>query len=545
MDVSLIPVSPPPLPGVSTPQGKLLIEAVNVGVKYVVGTKREDLQSRTYRIFSHRRQEKSAVRWALQQVDMKAFAGEVIGIIGSNGAGKSTLCRALCGLLRPDTGSLRTDGKISSLLSLGVGFRPELSGRDNLLLNGMMLGVPRHELVAALPDIIAFADLGRFIDEPLKHYSSGMRARLGFSVATALDPDLLIIDEALSVGDLEFGEKAGRKIQDLAEKAKLVVVVTHQLSFVKRYCSRALWLENGKIKASGNAAEIVHAYTKSMPKKRVWKKVAARRTTTAPTTALTTAPTTPIIPVPTKAPVIEVRNLSVQFGLRASKTSPVKGLSLLIPHFRWAKKDRFCALRDLTLTVHEREIVGIIGPNGAGKTTLCQALSGILQPDQGEIVLRGALTALLTFGTGFHPQLTGRDNVYLNGMMMGIPKQRLHELYDEIVQFSELERMMNEPVKHYSSGMRMRLGFSVATTVNPDLLILDEALNVGDLAFYEKAGERIRKLIAAAKAVIVVTHNLPFVEQVCTRAVLLKNGVLQFDGDPKEAVAVYRRSLMK
>jgi teichoic acid transport system ATP-binding protein len=535
LDVSLIPIPLAAAPVVASPQGKLLLEAVNIGVKYELGRKREDLQSLTYGIFSRRHRQKPEVRWALQEVNMTAAAGEVIGIIGGNGAGKTTLCRAICGLLRPDTGSLHIAGTVSTLLSLGVGFQAELSGRDNILLNGMMLGVSRRALSTALPDIVEFAGLGRFIDQPLKHYSSGMRARLGFSVATALDPDILIIDEALSVGDLEFSEKAGRKMRELAEKAKLVVVVTHQLSFVERYCSRALWLANGRVKASGDAAEVVRAYTDSIPKAGAYQKAAA----------LVAAPIPDLIPPPPGAPVIEVRDLSVQFTLRASTTPTTTGVSAFLPTLRRTENDQFWALRDLTLTVNEGEIVGIIGPNGAGKTTLCQALSGILHADQGEIVLRGALTALLTFGTGFHEQLTGRDNVYLNGMMMGIPKWRLDEVYDEIVNFSELARMIDEPVKHYSRGMRVRLGFSVATAINPDLLILDEALNVGDIAFYEKASRKIRDLIEAAKAVMVVTHNLAFVEQVCTRAIWLKNGTLQFDGAPKEAVAAYRQSLKK
>jgi teichoic acid transport system ATP-binding protein len=219
LNTSLVPALPPACPEVTVAPQKLLLEAVNVGVKYVVGKKREDLQSLTYGVFSRKQRQNPEVRWALQQVDMAASAGEVVGIIGGNGAGKTTLCRVICGLLRPDTGSLRIDGKVSSLLSLGIGFNAELSGRDNILLNGMMLGVPRRELSAALPEIVEFAGLGRFIDQPLKHYSSGMRARLGFSVATALEPDILIIDEALSVGDLEFSEKAGRKMRELAEKA--------------------------------------------------------------------------------------------------------------------------------------------------------------------------------------------------------------------------------------------------------------------------------------------------------------------------------------
>ena len=188
------------------------------------------------------------------------------------------------------------------------------------------------------------------------------------------------------------------------------------------------------------------------------------------------------------------------------------------------------------------EIIGIIGPNGAGKTTLCRVLIGVLKADRGMVLVDGEITALLGFGTGFNNQLTGKDNIYLNGMMLGLAKRKLVDLYADIVEFSGLARFMDEPIKHYSSGMRSRLGFSIAAMIEPDVFIIDEALSLGDIAFYEKASARIQELIALAKAVIVVTHDLALVEKVCTRALWLDRGTVQFDGDPKEAVARYRNS---
>ncbi|MBW1744046.1 MAG: ABC transporter ATP-binding protein, partial [Deltaproteobacteria bacterium] len=178
-----------------------------------------------------------------------------------------------------------------------------------------------------------------------------------------------------------------------------------------------------------------------------------------------------------------------------------------------------------------------------GKTTLCRVLSGILKSDQGEVSVDGDITALLSFGSGFNYQLTGKDNVYLNGMMLGIPKRKLKDVYGEIVEFSEIEKFMDQPVKNYSSGMRARLGFSIAASLRPDVFIIDEALSVGDMSFYEKASAKIQELMECAKAVIVVTHNMNFVETVCTRALWLDEGTIRFDGSPEEAVEMYRQSV--
>ena len=170
-------------------------------------------------------------------------------------------------------------------------------------------------------------------------------------------------------------------------------------------------------------------------------------------------------------------------------------------------------------------------------------ISDILKPDTGSIYVNGSITALFSFGAGFNIQLSGRDNIYLNGMMLGIPKKRLESLYPDIVDFSGLSKFIDQPVKNYSSGMKSRLGFSIAAMIKPDVFIIDEALSAGDLSFYEKASAKIQELITTAKLVIIVTHNLPFVERVCTRAIWIENSSIMWDGEPKETVNKYHNSV--
>ena len=498
-----------------------LVAASGVGVQYVIGNRREDFKSLTHNAFQLRRRQKF---WALRDISFSAYAGDVLGIVGSNGAGKTTLCRVLSGLLRPDRGTVVTRGSVSALLSLGTGFNSQLSGRENIFLNGMMLGLSKRYLTELLPHIVAFAGLGRFIDEPLKSYSTGMRARLGFSIAAMLEPEILILDEALSAGDLAFSEKAGNKIRELTQKAKLVIVVTHQLSFIETYCTRALWLDNRTVQANGSAREVASLYKDAHQVSASRKKIVNLSITTSK---------------PSSTSVVVVRDLGVQFTLQSVPSVQGKKNSR-----HWYRKNtRFKALQDVSFDVYEGDILGIIGPNGAGKTTLCRILSGMLRPDTGEIKVEGDITALLTIGVGFNAQLSGRDNIFLNGMMLGIPKKKLDALYESIVEFSGLAQFIYEPVKHYSQGMRARLGFSIMAMIEPDVLIIDEALSVGDATFSERASAKIQELISSAKAVIVVTHNMAFVEKVCTKSVWLDAGRVQFVGNPAETVQRYRQSL--
>ena len=198
--------------------------------------------------------------WALRNVTFRVDHGEVLAVIGPNGAGKSTLLQCLAGIIMPSAGVVEVRGHVSALMTLGVGFDQDLTGRDNILLSGAFLGHSHEEMMGRLPGIIEFADLGRFIDAPLKTYSSGMRARLGFSIATAVDPDILLIDEVLSTGDQDFRTKSKARILEMVEAAKAIVLVTHDLSWVTEFCNRALLLDRGEVVAEGEPQDLVDLY---------------------------------------------------------------------------------------------------------------------------------------------------------------------------------------------------------------------------------------------------------------------------------------------
>jgi ABC-2 type transport system ATP-binding protein len=198
--------------------------------------------------------------WALKDVSFEVYPGTTFALVGHNGSGKSTMLKTLAKILRPDQGSVAVDGKMSALLELGAGFHPELSGRENVYLNGAILGLTKRELDRKFDDIVGFAGLERFIDSPVKNYSSGMYVRLGFSVAINVDPDVLLIDEVLAVGDEEFQRKCLERVADLRSAGKTIVVVTHSMMTVRSLCDEAVWLENGEVRELGNAGEVADAY---------------------------------------------------------------------------------------------------------------------------------------------------------------------------------------------------------------------------------------------------------------------------------------------
>jgi ABC-type polysaccharide/polyol phosphate transport system ATPase subunit len=201
--------------------------------------------------------------WALRHINFTVHEGEVLGVIGKNGAGKTTLLRLLVGVLYPDTGRVSVQGRISSLLSLGVGFSLHLTGRDNIYLNGIYLGLTRHRIDKIFDDIVAFAELEDFIDHQVRYYSSGMRARLGFSIAVSVEPDILIIDEVLGAGDKDFRKKAEAKMKDFMARAKAIVISSHSMKLIRDMCDSALWLQKGEVKMHGPAAKVVKEYTQS------------------------------------------------------------------------------------------------------------------------------------------------------------------------------------------------------------------------------------------------------------------------------------------
>jgi lipopolysaccharide transport system ATP-binding protein len=201
---------------------------------------------------------------ALEDVSFAVKRGEAFGIIGRNGAGKSTLLQILAGTLQPTSGICRVDGRVTALLELGSGFNPEFTGRENIYLAAAILGIPRQEMDRKYPQVVAFADIGDFIEQPVKTYSTGMMMRVAFAVAISVEPDVLIIDEALSVGDILFQQKCSQRLHELVRAGVTLLVVTHDLSFVLNMCQRALWLDKGRARYLGEAGACVREYVAAM-----------------------------------------------------------------------------------------------------------------------------------------------------------------------------------------------------------------------------------------------------------------------------------------
>ena len=199
--------------------------------------------------------------WALKDVSFEVPHGATLGIIGSNGSGKTTMLKCLTGIYTPERGSIKVDGKLAALLELGAGFHPELTGSENIFLNGAILGMSKQDIQSKFASIVEFAGLEKFIDTPVKNFSSGMVVRLGFSIASHVEPEILLIDEILSVGDQDFQRKSSEKIEEFRREGRTIVVVSHSLGLVQQLCKEVIWLDKGQIKQSGLAAEVIAAYT--------------------------------------------------------------------------------------------------------------------------------------------------------------------------------------------------------------------------------------------------------------------------------------------
>jgi ABC-type polysaccharide/polyol phosphate transport system ATPase subunit len=250
----MVLAAPPPL-RVASP---LAIHAVDLGVRYSLRfTKKTTIRESLGQMFAR---ESAEPFWALRNVSFRLVRGESLAVIGPNGAGKSTLLQVLAGIMLPSEGAVEVNGHVSSLLTLGAGFDQELSGRDNILLAGAYMGLDDGLVRDLLPAIVDYADLGQFIDAPIKTYSAGMRARLGFAIATSVDPDILLLDEVLATGDAEFRAKSKSRVIDLVQAAKGIVLVTHDMAWVEEYCNRAILLEKGRVIIEGDPAEVVRTH---------------------------------------------------------------------------------------------------------------------------------------------------------------------------------------------------------------------------------------------------------------------------------------------
>jgi ABC-type polysaccharide/polyol phosphate transport system ATPase subunit len=231
----------------------------DVGVRYRVP--RGGVRSiKEYLLLAMRGQLRFDDFWALENVSLKVAAGERLGVIGRNGAGKSTMLQVIAGVLRPTTGWVDVHGRVAPLLQLGAGFDPELSGRENVYLNGTLLGMKRAAIKERFDDIIGFAELEEFVDAPLRTYSTGMAARLGFAIATECQPDVLLLDEVLSVGDEAFQAKCVRRLRDFTSRGTTLILVTHDSNLVTQECTRAVWIRDKRIVADGEPSDVVGAY---------------------------------------------------------------------------------------------------------------------------------------------------------------------------------------------------------------------------------------------------------------------------------------------
>lgn len=201
--------------------------------------------------------------WALHHVNLEIYKGEVFGLVGRNGAGKSTMLKLIARVLRPTIGRVMVAGHVVPLLELGAGFHPELTGRENIYLNGAMLGFNRQEMDRKFPEIVEFSELGEFIDAPIRTYSSGMWARLGFAIATDHQPDVLIVDEILGVGDEAFQRKCTARIEEFRQNGATILIVSHNSALIAATCQRAAWLDHGEVKGVGASEEILQIYRKS------------------------------------------------------------------------------------------------------------------------------------------------------------------------------------------------------------------------------------------------------------------------------------------
>jgi ABC-2 type transport system ATP-binding protein len=241
---------------------------------------------------------------------------------------------------------------------------------------------------------------------------------------------------------------------------------------------------------------------------------------------------------------IDMRGVSKAFVLRRNRADSLKLRVLGTANRRYREhRQLLWALKDINLTLFEGDTVGLIGPNGSGKSTLLRLVAGILFPSRGEIRLKGSVASLLELGVGFHPELTGRENVYLNTSLYGLSRRETDRLFEAIWDFSELCDFMDLPVKNYSSGMYCRLAFSVAVHLDADILLLDEILAVGDERFQLKCLERMQALNATGKTIVFVSHNLDAVGMLCNRACLLWGGQVMSEGSPPEVAAHYRELL--
>ncbi len=239
---------------------------------------------------------------------------------------------------------------------------------------------------------------------------------------------------------------------------------------------------------------------------------------------------------------IRVSNLSKSYSIGKKKDTSLRSSLSGILKKSPTTVEKFWALKDISFEINKGDVIGIIGKNGAGKSTLLKILSQITKPTEGRLEINGRIASLLEVGTGFHPELTGRENIYLNGTILGMTRKEVKEKFDEIVEFSGVEKFIDTPVKHYSSGMYVRLAFAVAAHLEPEILIIDEVLAVGDAEFQKKCLGKMKDVAGEGRTVLFVSHNIPSVKTLCNKGIVLNHGKIEYKGDIVEAVKTYLTS---
>lgn len=590
---------------------------------------------------------------ALEDVDLTVRRGETLGVIGPNGAGKSTLLKLIVGVTRPTSGTVHCVGRIGAMIELGLGFHPELTGWENLRCSATLLGMSLDELHQRSPEIVEFSGVADAMDSQLRTYSTGMRARLGFALATHMPVDVLVVDEVLTVGDREFQERCIERIEEMVERGCTVIMVTHGLPLVTRICERAVQIRNGRLVDDGPAADVVERYLVATPSRfrsgrDQWMRF---RSCSTPTPEIDPWGRIEIdaeievdrvgdpaqigvdLTLPTFAPdyvfasaLAELPGITAPGRYRlVGRSTPFPGSAAEMraevtlvdaahrdrvdgttvdvrisgttasgkPHLavesRWSvqrgvgppdrsaggsrtiddadviarvvdvtktyrvketheavrrrlqlrRADRISALSDLSLDIGSNSALGVIGSNGAGKSTLLRVLAGITEPDAGQIELRGRVAPLMELGLGFQDELSGMENLALSARLLGMSDDDLESVLPSVIRFSELGDAMDLPVRHYSTGMRARLGFSLAIHSNADVLLIDELLSVGDEDFRRRAMHAAQELRERGTAIVFVSHELQLIEELCDRVVRLERGRCVDDGPAAEVIERY------
>lgn len=592
---------------------------------------------------------RSAVPWAspslaeaavLDHVDLEVPRGQALGIIGPNGAGKSTLLRLVAGILVPTAGTVAHRGRIGAMIELGLGFHPDLTGRENVRSSAELLGVDPRAIRARVDAITEFAGLAEVIDVPIREYSTGMLARLGFATATHVDAAILVVDEVLSVGDREFQERCLQRISSLVRSGVTLLFVSHELPLVRAACDRVVVLRDGRLVDDGPPDRVAETYLgrRQAPPDADRSAAAVRRfeagppvvpvndritfraeaevretgrvdavqvlltlpsidpdlvmveTPKLPPGALAEAGTYAIEGTTTPLPLVggrlrasllllsdagtelataaadvamdgPTRLLKPLYDLRptvalerqregrpeAPRPLPrrpehpvvdARGVAKRFSARRGRQEGDTVALDGVDLAVGPGDGVAVIGPNGAGKSTLLRCIAGVCG-HEGSIAVEGRLTAMLELGLGFRGDLDGWENLTTTAALLGASPAELAARRDEIVAFSGVGHAMGQPVKLWSTGMRSRLGFAVASLLPTDVLLIDESLAVGDEEFRRAAIRQIHHLREAGVAVVFVSHDLQLVLEACDTAVRLERGRVVDLGDASEVVERY------